>query len=589
VGDRVALVWAIIDETAGFLDDGGAAEGEPTGSVDQARVFLQHLFTSKVSIERRAERPAALDEIDHGKKPEQWADIAGARTILGASLLGVLYESTRCLGNVIATGAAPVTNWLAVAHPGPAGSAPLEPNGGVSALDALEADGARRRATRHLKAAAEIALYLHQVSEDERLDEEIAEEHGLELITPSTKLTKTLNLLKIESVRHALEHLEQSFRDDGELTGALIEWLADLFWHLMVTGSRVPPSQAQIAFYVNLHPELRKEEMSAFSRAGAGEVRGPEPRVLSQDIRSLLETYDSGIQPRRDKTSRRAALSEAVAACVLEQWNQRARAKQVIVLSTDFDLSFERTLLELSPSGDAIHLVVPVWHTTRYVDHPYLDWLFTTIERTDADVTEQDLVEPRTWGWYAHQPPRDDDEDPVHGPIVVKLNGSPLMKLKARPEGLELSKDESVEIATVFTEYDSLQAIISFAEAGDGKTSLASDVVADLQWQSRSWVVLGDSFPHWLPRVRLIYSARSIFRQSTSNTRDRPVHIAIDRSFGWPEKSLLEVLGIGDYAEDLSNLSRIVDRVTTVREQDRDVSRFFGNVRKRLDEHKDDE
>ena len=31
-----------------------------------------------------------------------------------------------------------------------------------------------------------------------------------------------------------------------KITGALYEWLADLFWHLMVDDSRVPPSQAEL-------------------------------------------------------------------------------------------------------------------------------------------------------------------------------------------------------------------------------------------------------------------------------------------------------------------------------------------------------
>ena len=60
--------------------------------------------------------------------------------------------------------------------------------------------------------------------------------------------------MKVDAIAHVLEQFQRRCFVIGDLgiTGGLVEWLADLFWHLMVTDSGVPPSQTEMAFYVNL-------------------------------------------------------------------------------------------------------------------------------------------------------------------------------------------------------------------------------------------------------------------------------------------------------------------------------------------------
>ncbi|MBE2318359.1 hypothetical protein DVA67_020425 [Solirubrobacter sp. CPCC 204708] len=574
---RLGLVWARIGVDRGFAP--GSDEVAPDLFVNQARGFLENLLASKASAETRERGRVPIEALQATRLPETWKSLDGPRTHLAASLLGVLYESTRCLGNVIATGESPVTNWLTVSHPGETRSSDQAPEG-APAADAAEADVARGRAGRHLESALRTATYLHHWSQSPDLEgHDLALHMGnFKAVARTAKLTTALSVLKIEAVQVRLKTLETTrFKRDLPLDGALIEWLADLFWHLMVTDSRVPPSQAEVAFYVNLKADA---DDTVFRRPGAGEVRAVDADDLNREIGRLLRTYDSGPRPADAPPLPRDQLLQMLAACVLQAFKPEGRRS--VVLSSDFDLSFERTLLEMSAEDQKVHLVVPVWRcegTARV-----LDWLFTTIERTDADVTEEALTQPESWALYGDVPSRDAEGDPVAGPIVVKLNGSPLVQLDERPDGVALTEEETVKIATIFTEYDSLQAIISFTE---GQHGLAADLINEIQWRTRSWIVLGDSFPHWLPRLRLIYNARSHFRRSKSKGRGRTEHFAIDRRFGWPERPLLDVLRIRGYEEDLGELPLLVDRTTAIRDGHPAVKKYLANVRERLKSHRE--
>ena len=85
----------------------------------------------------------------------------------------------------------------------------------------------------------------------------------------------------------------------------------------------------------------------------------------------------------------------------------------------------------------------------------------------------------------------------------------------------------------MFTEHDSLQAILSFADVDQKhQFHLAENVTAALDWCRNSWVFLGDSFPDWLPRVRLLFNAKSAWQ-----SRPADGHVAIDRRFGWPRSA----------------------------------------------------
>ncbi|MBF6619587.1 MAG: hypothetical protein ITG02_05090, partial [Patulibacter sp.] len=141
-------------------------------------------------------------------------------------------------------------------------------------------------------------------------------------------------------------------------------------------------------------------------------------------------------------------------------------------------------------------------------------------------------------------------------------------------------KGESVRLASIFTEYDALQAILSFAKAGSERNQgLASDVTATLNWH-RNWLFLGDSFPDWLPRVRLLFNASNAANRFETS-RDAS-QIAVDRRFDWPEQALLDALGIQQFECDLAEFGAYFTKASSVRGDDERVDSHLDAVREIL-------
>jgi hypothetical protein len=225
-----------------------------------------------------------------------------------------------------------------------------------------------------------------------------------------------------------------------------------------------------------------------------------------------------------------------------------------------------------------------------------LEWLWTTIRRKDKhEVRERDLTTPHASAWRQfHYVPgwlEEDDNQAVEGPILVKLHGSPLMnledeaieRLKSPPpeEGQQLSGP--IQLATIFTEYDALRAMVSFTSRPPHNRTrvLWSDIVERLTWSERSWIMLGERFPDWLPRVRLLLSARAHAGRHpaahNSDSDSAPVHIAVDRGFDWPERALLSALDVKAYQTDLSRLGGYATQPTTASKEEK-VGAFLESV-----------
>ena len=239
---RVSLVWAELGMMSLQSD-----------TPDQCKLFLKHLWLEETQRRDHRGLSPVLGRSPLRRPGHQrlaYRRVLGRRSrcsALAASLLMVLYETTRCLGNVVATGALPVAHWSAV-RPGRFGSgtgaATAGDEPGHLGGDAQDANMIRELAQSHMAAVVKISTSLDRMRAGQMLpdDEAIREEHGLRFGS-SEQLTKTLTLLKIEAVRKATEHLAANYFDEHgafKITGALVEWLADLFWHLMVTDSRVP-------------------------------------------------------------------------------------------------------------------------------------------------------------------------------------------------------------------------------------------------------------------------------------------------------------------------------------------------------------
>lgn len=584
VAARVARVHRRLGETVG------------EDRVASVRRFLEGFWASKLSEEvRDADAEDRLEShvaaIRSAVDERRDSTLDRCRTALATALVATLFESTRCLGNEIAAGGAPVVDWQAVRFSRPAGETEPAPDAAGPAADARDARICHDQARTDMATVVAVVRFLDIVTRNgvevsaqgvRALPDGlqvIAAQHHLGDVADLTKSEVDIarKLLKVGAVRLAVEHLDRTCFDGPApaLTGAVIEWMADLLWHLLATDSRVPPSQAEIAFYVNLQ-EGGAIQGRAFSRSRPGEARRPlDPETVHSRIAGLLRTYDNGHGRWSDITPRRRSFVRTVAAGLLAAWEQRSPEEDhedrpefpVVALITDYDLSFERTLLELMDEDDVLHVVVPVWKTVGS-SPAVIEWLMGTWRR-DATPLGRKLPDLGGWEWYGDREPFHSADRPAEGPIVVKLNGSPLFDIPKTGslKGLVLRRGESIAPATIFTERDALHAIISFSEEGGKRTSIATDVSERLNWETHSWVLLGDSFPDWLPRVRLLYQAKDLIGRNERSSDSvipggRARHVALDRQFDWPEQALLDALGVERYSADLGTLGQLLKEET---------------------------
>jgi hypothetical protein len=540
--------------------------------VPAARSFLERFWLSKLSDEARSGR-AHREHLDALRAPAREPDGDGdsldtCRTALVTQLLGVFLEGTRCLGSEIATGAFPVVAWQDIGHvyprTEPQATVPQSVDEATSpAFDAHEADVRHRQAGEHLAATLEIASVISAVAGSQPLDDELeAIAHDRLAGVPDLRAKAIARLnddLKIDTVVFNLKRLqEDAFSgSDGRLTGSTIEWLGDLLWHLVTTDSRVPPSQAETAFYINLQRSDPGAGRS-FARSRPSEARRPLSRdAIPGHVRQLLGTYDNGERAWSDIAPSRKAFTRTICAALLAQWEDPSRPPQrpTLALIPDFDLSFERAMLELMEPDQHLHVVVPVWRKPER-DPQYIDWFVGTMTRADQDYSHgrHRLPPIERWAKFDEGPKVGKGKGALDGPIFVKPNGSPLLESPRREDlkDIRLLRGEKVQLATIASEYDALQAMISFANGANAKESTAGDVINALQWQHRSCLFLGDSFPDWLPRVRLMVNAPIEFKQLTATPSTR--QIAIDRRFDWPEQALLSDMHVEQYECDLAAL-----------------------------------
>ena len=151
----------------------------------------------------------------------------------------------------------------------------------------------------------------------------------------------------------------------------------------------------------------------------------------------------------------------------MQMSRKRSDSLPVVALVPDYDLSFERTLVEFLRPGEAVHVVVPAWHTARAQsrDRPHhvprlVVWNDRGPNRSGDHLRH--LTHLSNWRWYRDEVV-DQGTGSLRGPLLVKVSGSPLLSL-SDVASLELRKGEKVQLATVFTRHDSLQAILSFAD-----------------------------------------------------------------------------------------------------------------------------
>lgn len=588
---------------------------------DSERPFLDQIWRSKLSDETRARwKDGELgDEIDLADRqdPPPASEIEALRMEIARRILTALINCTRCLGGVVSTGETPVISWQAVQHP---------PDGTGESARWREAAA---RVLEEASAIARAAYHLMPGNPVEDEDERWLVEVGIPYENPKTRaqmhemasvagreFRQFLDVLDVEAIAGTTGLLVRSCLRGRTLalSGARVEWLADLFWHVISCDSGVPPSQADLAFLVNLRA-LPSPRRRTFTRARPGEYRGErsgrlktttENAALTKKITDRMAFYPDGREKKEDwvgAADNRLLFVRTMAATLLTTWATRSGGDPPpVALVSSYDLTLERQLMRSASAGEAFHVIVPVW-VTDHEQSRRLDWLWGTYKRVEEayDARSHSLGEP-SWRWY----PERDELLQIDGPIIFKVNGSPLLHLSddrrevatgdLRLDSQDGRRKGTVELATIFSEYDSLASIVRFSDTQGGFAKLF--IESHLSWEKRSWLFLGDGFPDWIPRLRLLFTARTSLggtsdvqnpRMDDANAGERPQfgaaprstqdqRIALDRAFDWPEIAILDALDVVPYEVDLA---RLIDYPKDI-PQETSTKNFLIKVQERL-------
>lgn len=567
------------------------------------RTFLSEFFLSKLSDERRTQpaRSAVGHRLEElaAEAARRWEDeqeradatniadqgAAGTqfepwRTFLAVKLLEAFRHASCCLGLVIGEGRSPVLHWqdATVSTEAIAEWSTPAPHTGVGGHE----EDARyhfRESRRAIQSAALVARAMDRLGRSECLSgEQVAALQGLPLTglrleesVPEqlvAALASPLEVLLPARMATMLEVLDdRCFRPGSEpLCGANIEWLGDLLWHVLASDAEVQPSQADVAFYVTLSEQESSPGPRDLRRPAYGDrvARGldltrlttrsqPDDQLATSDRGSLLRTIAVCLLTQYEmvevaRSIRATAMAEERSGVELYSPDERAFVnsvihRHVVALVGDYGDKLERALFHRLAEKAKFHVGVPVWLSTG--NSRQLDWLLMDVHRGPRN---EPVVE---WRWLR-------EADTAGGPIVIKLNGCdrppigvPFVRGRVADfpfvgGEIEEHRDKAIDLAVLYDEHDQLTAMQSFDElllSGEGGLVSGLAKFEDgLRWRGRSWVIMGQRFADWIPRLRL-FTHKWIGSRDAKETPSTS-YWAIDRSFDWPERSLLESLGI---------------------------------------------
>ncbi|MGH9124722.1 MAG: CHAT domain-containing protein [Acidimicrobiales bacterium] len=418
-------------------------------------------------------------------------------------------------------------------------------------------------------------------------------------------------LLGEQRLASRLAELQRRLNEDGGiLRGSTVEWLTSLLWHSLVCDSALYPHVEELALQVSLlhgsehQPTRRLDPAAAVMRASLRELGEATARAVARGF-NPDEEPDS---PRRRFFATLARLLHAE----FDSWQSprspyaAERIPAPIALTANFDLELERGL---AAGGRPFNVAVPVYVGVVNDDihaGDDLRWLVGRFQCADANPTRGQLATPfGPWRWLASCATGDHEGCDLDGPLLVKLNGSPLHQIPLKPhdplapgdlvyaDGVRRSKAPvargnfgeqaaerraanaedvrrvEIEHALALGEYDFLQVTRvsqwSFVreQQNEPNDGLPFWLCAQLIRSDRYWMLLGHRFANWNTRTQMF-----TFLMNDSN-RARPVDnkrgCAIALEFDQDRIRFLDWLGITRATGDLDELTKVLQRMAEKR------------------------
>ncbi len=389
--------------------------------------------------------------------------------------------------------------------------------------------------------------------------------------------------------------------ESGVLSGTLVEWFTDVFWHTMIFDSAVYPRIGELTTQVSL-------------MMGSAEPRKhviPISRVQRGDYNVLVEAVKKslgrGVEPTNVSAARKAFLDSLadVSNVAYNEWDRRIQRgmpasrgplstpQPAILLTTTLglDLEFAFARVDRSRSSHSIfHVAVPVVVDYGSPGKPHratLRWLVGDFPVNGTEANRASVTRPEMgWRWLHHWGAGTDGNGfpELKGPLLLKVAGSPLHDL--RPGLGTIGEDERREIdqfhfpgernvervvshAVTLDEFDVIQrTAFELVEMGEQVGSrdrvrwLPKWLLQSINSHGRWWVYLGLRLTDWNSRMEFVLNR---ILMAPHSKMEKPV--LIGRNIRPDQSRILSLLGIepvtGDCFELTSSLRDLASQIPT--------------------------
>jgi hypothetical protein len=386
------------------------------------------------------------------------------------------------------------------------------------------------------------------------------------------------------------------------LTGPAIRWLTNVFWHAVIYDSPLYPSPEELEMQVSLF--VNEDRPTRDFGAGASLIRYELEHLSEVAARALARGFDVD----EPEDSPRHRLYRSIGALMHGQyaeWQARrpgSRWPLPLVVTSNLDLELERAL---AATGQRFHVALPVYFERRPgigseddesgggpMVEEAIRWLVGTFSGENPSPTIADLERPlATWQWLAslETGPGQSQRSGLEGPLLLKLNGSPLHQVPSSPASLGVAEldgpglvDPSqtdtlsdvappgsfrVEHAIALGEFDFLQVTRVNQWSFDRQPGELSEdmldglpgwLVDEIRNNKRYWLLLGYDLADWTSRIQL-----HTFFTHVSRRTDRGCAIAAD--FDEVRLRFLDWLGIAHARGAVAKLTPALERLAAER------------------------
>ncbi|MCU0298589.1 MAG: toll/interleukin-1 receptor domain-containing protein [Candidatus Nanopelagicales bacterium] len=291
-----------------------------------------------------------------------------------------------------------------------------------------------------------------------------------------------------------------------------VVWLGDLFWHSLTFESPCYPRPDDLEFQVALVHESRADQTGTHRRSLGRQISATRSAAIVAE--SLALCLERGLRPIAN--SPQAGLYASVAAALVAQ-RDRSPAAVPIAVNCAFDLELERAIAR---TGSKFHVAFPVVIPPTGA----WEWVVADFGGTARGVNPESLrvVRPGRVRRFARW-----GRDKVEGPVVVRLNGAPMLRpfpVALIPEGegdqvtppaqaVSQTSEYQVVIPAAFGEFDAMAFLhMDLQSFGAGRDS--ADSVGWPEWArteiaeaGRRWISVGMGMEDWNSRMQVFIHA----------------------------------------------------------------------------------